>query len=232
MPRASGRRPRWPQPSANEPRTRLTVGTCSPVGHSLFVVPQHFFRRPSTKRCRLTAGGRPYGMRRGLPWPTSRAGEPSARTHARHMFAHGRPLSRSPSTRRNVDADRRGGAGEFTTEAPEAPVECERADDQDALDGGPDGPRRPRAEAARAPAERERAEDPTHGRHALARPSLSVRSPSTLFPSSLNKTVPSHRRGRPYSMRRGLPWPTSRAGESPIRTHARHMFNRPPTLLT
>ena len=35
------------------------------------------------------------------------------------------------------------------------------------------------AEAAMAPAERERAEDPTHGRHVLARRPLSFRSPST-----------------------------------------------------
>jgi len=88
------------------------------------------------------------------------------------------------------------------------------------------------AEAAVAPAERERAEDRTHGRHVPARRPLPFRSPSTLLPSFLDKTVLPHRLGRPYGMRRGLPWPTSRAGESPIRTHARHMFNRPPTLLT
>ena len=43
------------------------------------------------------------------------------------------------------------------------------------------------AEAAMAPTERERAEDPTHGRHVLARRPLPFRSPSTLFPSSLDK---------------------------------------------
>ena len=107
--------------------------------------------------------------------------------------------------------DRRGGAGEFTTEVPEAPVECERADDQDAPDGGPDGPRHPRAEAARVPAERERAEDPTHGRHALARPPLPFRSPST-------RTVASNRQGRPDGVRRRPLWPPPSADEPGART--------------
>ena len=107
--------------------------------------------------------------------------------------------------------DRHGGAGEFTTEAPEAPVECERADDQDALDGGPDGPRRARAEAARALAERERAEDPTHGRYALARPPLPFRSPSA-------RTVASNRQGRPDGVRRRPRRPPPSADEPGART--------------